>query len=591
MLDENLQHPEHVSREASQKRGASNPRSGSRARKPPGTRRASGRGQLTRTRSRSLSDLHSATRKGRRRSSSKAPESSDSKMAEEKKKTIRKMHSSASRMDQKKKRSSGKQLMGDSHSTFSTINTTKSDNSKEKERASARKPTPDEPGIQQRRSTSKPPKQLPKPSERRRGVPRTRSRSLSDLRVPRRDRATKKPPKSGDEGVKLSLKDSSTKPAVVSRHLSETVRKHAVTTQQSNASVSKLNKTPDQTFDQSSNTLSTQESNNSNSNSNSNRMKWKRVTRSTGGGDEEEQSPHAKRKIRRSKTEELGISNHESKSNRNLADSGSLKIPKNRRFSSGVQSSGRGRADLIRHQSPSVTNVQTVVRRSTECLGGGKTAANEAHTVESLRVLEDEREMVRLKAQIRKLENYFADVEHLNKISVATNEKRGIKIRQPESILNDSLVALIASQEDIIDFYTKENERECAYQKALKENMFDLYQETSKLAANVDQTQEYVLELEDIHDAEVMKNEALQKNIPVFQKVIEAHESKLQRRTRYIAFERQTTLYYQGRMQAILRNFQDRCTDDMLVESLEHMVLGTMTDQPSSSSSEAAEKD
>ena len=559
MRDDNLQHSEHVSREVSQKRGASNPRSGSRARKPPGTRRSSGRGQLSRTRSRSLSDLQSATRKGRRRASSKTPE-----MAEEKKKAIRKMHSSTSRMDLKKKRSSGKQLMGDSHSTFSTINTTKSDNSKGKERSSVRKSTPDESGVPPRRSTSKPHKQLSKPSDRRRGVPRTRSRSLTDLRVPRRDRATKNPQKLGSEEVKLSLKDTSTKPAVVSRHSSETVRKPAVATRQSNASVSKLNKTPDQMFDQSSNTLSTQESNNSNSNSNSNsnRMKWKRVTRSSDGGDQEEESPTANCKIRRSKTEDLGISNRKSKSNRNLDESEAPKRPKNRRF-------------------------------STEGLRGGKTAASESHTVKALRVLEDEREMVRLKAQIRNLEKDFADIEHRNKTSVAMNGKRDIETRQPETILNDGLVALVTSQEDIIDFYTKENEREYAYQKALKENMFDLYQETSKLAANVDQTQEYVLELEDIHGAEVMKNEALQKNIPVFQKVIEAHENKLQRRTRYIAFERETTLYYRGRMRAIVRNFQERCTDDnMLVETLENMVLGTqMTDQHSSSSSEATEKD
>lgn len=42
-------------------------------------------------------------------------------------------------------------------------------------------------------------------------------------------------------------------------------------------------------------------------------------------------------------------------------------------------------------------------------------------------------------------------------------------------------------------------------------------------------------------------------------------------RARYIEFERQTRLFYEGRMRSIVRNFQAKCDDRQLVKTLEQM--------------------
>jgi len=193
-----------------------------------------------------------------------------------------------------------------------------------------------------------------------------------------------------------------------------------------------------------------------------------------------------------------------------------------------------------------------------------------SETMLGLTTIVEEREIGRLQNQIQALEQELA--------SLADNGNGIINSEMNDSLaslgasLSSGLSSPLCSQEAIIEYLTKENERELMEQSILKEKMFELSEENAELKGNCARTKEYYEELQHIHGAEVMKHEALQDNIPNFRKVVEAHEAKLLRRIRYIEFEKQTTMYFQGRMRSILRIFQAKCDDVELVRTLEDIV-------------------
>ncbi|CAB9507437.1 expressed unknown protein [Seminavis robusta] len=190
------------------------------------------------------------------------------------------------------------------------------------------------------------------------------------------------------------------------------------------------------------------------------------------------------------------------------------------------------RPTLARHRSNSLSDLRAIARSFRK----SKTS------ILALSTDEEEDDIKRLKASIEKLE---VDLKNAT-----------VPLRSPEA-LKKHLEAEI--------------KREEADQKVMKGKMFDTYQENIKLEDKLEKTNTYYQELQDIHNAEVMKNEALTKNVPVFEKVIEAHETKLARRNRYIDFERQTMKFYEDRINYIVQRFQEKCDDSRLVKTLQHM--------------------
>jgi hypothetical protein len=199
------------------------------------------------------------------------------------------------------------------------------------------------------------------------------------------------------------------------------------------------------------------------------------------------------------------------------------------------------RPSLARHRSNSLSDLRA------SALSVRKSQGRGSRRLSAFDADEEEKDIAQLNAEIEKLKDDLKNAAHM----------------PPRSF------------EDERKYLEEANKKEQADQKSMRGEMFDMYHDNVKLEEALEKTQQYYLELEDIHNAEAMKNEALLKNVPVFKKVIEAHEFKLARRARYIDFECRTMQFYEDRIQTIIQSFREKCTDAKLVKTLEKMSRST----------------
>jgi len=606
--DDSLRRSSHKIRSTSRSRGEATPRSGSNARIAP-TPRSGGRSisrGVDSQRSRSLTDLQNASRKGRRRSLSKLPEFSESQELT-KKKSLRKLSSGGRKSaGTKQKLAEGKILIEDSQSTLNTNATTKSDISKERsiddkghgsiDTSSTKSNAKARASMNPRRTDSPNHSSRLAPSDRKRGVARTRSRSLSDLRTPRKDRHTKRFSRASAAAngiVQSSLKESS---ARSSRKSSSTSKKPtrqksapsspapksspkpAQIVRVSSAPMSKLKKDVSiSAFEYSSSSIGTENS------GGAPKQKEKGKRSLTTGQQKENERKPAQTLLRYMKKDctgskmlsPLGLLKQEDHDISSQSHASHRRCISSLHISPTDNDSPIRRPDLTRCKLNSLTDLRLHARISMRSLeddtaGTIVDADFSSETMLGLTTIVEEREIGRLQNQIQALEQELA--------SLADNGNGIINSEMNDSLaslgasLSSGLSSPLCSQEAIIEYLTKENERELMEQSILKEKMFELSEENAELKGNCARTKEYYEELQHIHGAEVMKHEALQDNIPNFRKVVEAHEAKLLRRIRYIEFEKQTTMYFQGRMRSILRIFQAKCDDVELVRTLEDIV-------------------
>jgi hypothetical protein len=171
----------------------------------------------------------------------------------------------------------------------------------------------------------------------------------------------------------------------------------------------------------------------------------------------------------------------------------------------------------------------------------------------------DERDISRLKKKIVAQEEELKSIENVN---------IGFEMPGRGTAASKGLDAQVAY---LTSYFESENDKERFQIRNLKEKIFDLKQENSKLKYGTEQTNKYYSELEAIDNAEVMKHEALLKNVPTFEGIVAAHEAKLERRIRKIDFERNTTQRYHDNMRSIIRMFQSKYDDAELVRTLEEI--------------------
>jgi len=484
---------------------------------------------VPRTRSRSLSDLQNAVRKGRRPSEAISSSKRPSQKQISDKSADPKMPRRKESRGEAVKRGVSKGRKEDPSSAGRSSNKETADRGRSRKGAgmdgSAHDPLQQSaPGTQQRRASSKSPKPPARlaPTDRRRGVARTRSRSLTDLQNPRRSRRPSS--RANLTGTKDALKESTAGDGKKTRDRKDEGSQKKTG---SNSSL-KVDKT----------IISDKSSLGSDKSSVSSKATSSSVAK-----------PKVKSKIKPG-------------ARRSKADVNS--IPEKQSLEQQEEPPSDKRPNLARHRSNSLSDLRNHARRASRRSESGSTKNSNK---DPLDVQDEELDIVRFRTRIEALKTDLLEMNAPDPNQPFSMRGEAVKPSQP-----------LTSEEAIVDYLKKVKERDLAVQKFLKEKSFDLVQENTRLTEKLEKTQQYFAELEDIHNAEVMKHEALLKNVPVFQKVIEAHETKLARRSRYIDYERQTTLFYESKMQSIVRNFQSKCDDEKLVKTLEEMAgMGSTT--------------